>query len=41
MHDGGSVCDFEEYPSIDSFLNRQKKERNPKMMIVLYVDKRD
>jgi hypothetical protein len=32
MHDDGSVCDFEEYPSIDSFLNRQKKERNPKMM---------
>jgi hypothetical protein len=32
MHDDGSVCDFEEYPSIDSFLNRKKKERNPKMM---------
>jgi hypothetical protein len=32
MHDDGSVCDFEEYPSINSFLNRQKKERNPKMM---------
>ena len=27
MHDDGSVCDFEEYPSIASFLNSRKKER--------------
>jgi hypothetical protein len=32
MHDDGSVCDFEEYASIDSFLNRKNKEKNPKMM---------
>jgi|SRR5690242_15149468 hypothetical protein len=33
MHDDGSTCDFEEYSSIDSFLNRGKKnERNPELM---------
>jgi hypothetical protein len=31
IHDDGSVCDFEEYPSIDSFLSRQKKKREPKI----------
>src|SRR5919197_4234637 len=29
-HQDGSVCDFVEYASIDSFLNRRKRERNPK-----------
>jgi hypothetical protein len=31
-HDDGSVCEFEEYLSIDSFLNRQKKNRDPKII---------
>ena len=34
MDDDGSVCDLGvcdlEYPSINSFLNRRKKDRNPK-----------
>jgi hypothetical protein len=32
MHDDGSLCDFEEYQSLDSFLNRKKRERNPKII---------
>jgi hypothetical protein len=32
MHDDVSVCDFEEYPSIDSFLNRKKRGRDLKIL---------
>lgn len=30
IHDNGSVCDFEEYQSIHSFINRKTRKRNPK-----------
>ena len=32
IHDDASVCDFEEYASIDSFLNRKKKTKDPKII---------
>jgi hypothetical protein len=33
IHDNGTVCEFEEYPSITSFFNRNKtRKRNPKMI---------
>jgi hypothetical protein len=32
IHDDGSSCEFEEYSSIDSFLKRKRKKRDPKII---------
>ena len=30
IHDDGNICEFVEYPSISTFLDRNKKQQNPK-----------
>lgn len=32
VHDDGSVCEFEEYPSVTTFFNRKRRKRDPQMM---------
>jgi hypothetical protein len=33
MHDDGAICEFEEYSSVTTFLNRNERiERDPKLM---------
>jgi hypothetical protein len=32
IHEGGKICEFVEYASISSFMERGKKKKDPKMM---------
>lgn len=32
FHDDGKICDFVEYPSLSTFLNRTNRKKDPKIM---------